>query len=71
MSEGGGVRTDEVYRRECEARTWIKQGYVTARQVDELMQRIERHRGPEAAAALREEMRLQWKRREEWLEAAE
>ena len=69
MSEGGAVRADEAYRRECEARTWIKQGYVTARQVDELMQRIERHRGAEAAAALREEMRLQWKRREEWLEA--
>ena len=71
MSEGGAVRADETYRRECEARTWIKQGYVTARKVDELMQRIERHRGAEAAAALREEMRLQWKRREEWLETAE
>lgn len=64
-------RTDEAYRRECEARTWIKQGYVTARQVDELMQRIERHRGREAAAALREEMRRQWMRREEWLVAGE
>lgn len=68
MSEGGAVRTDEVYRRECEARSWIKQGYFTASRVEELMQRIERHRGAQAAAVLREEMRQQWKRREEWLD---
>lgn len=61
-------RTDEAYRRECEARSWIKQGYFTARRVDELMQRIERHRGAEAAAALREEMRLQWTLRATWLD---
>lgn len=71
MAEGGPVRTDEAYRRQCEARSWIKQGYFTASRVEDLMQRIERHRGPEAAAALREEMRLQWKRREEWLEPVE
>ena len=60
-------RTDEAYRRECEARTWIKQGYVTARQVDELMQRIRAHRGAEAADQLRQEMRRQWGRRAEWM----
>jgi len=67
MNQG---RTDEAYRRECEARSWIKQGYFTAIRVEELMQRIERHRGREAAEVLRVEMRRQWVMREEWLEAA-
>lgn len=67
MADGGAARTDEDHRRECEARNWIRQGYFTANRVEELMQRIERHRGREAAASLREEMRRQWMRREEWL----
>lgn len=65
MTDG---RTDEDHRRECEARSWIKQGYFTASRVEELMQRIAQHRGAQAAAVLREEMRRQWSRRGEWLE---
>lgn len=60
-------RTDAAYRLECEARTWIKQGYFTKDRVDELMIRIAKHRGEESAAALRAEMRRQWGRRSEWL----
>lgn len=71
MADGGAVRTDEHHRRECEARSWIRQGYFTARRVEELMQRIERHRGREAAASLHAEMRRQWTRREEWLDVAQ
>lgn len=64
-------RVDEDHRRECEARSWIKQGYFTASRVEELMQRIAKHRGAQAAAVLREEMRRQWSRRGEWLESGQ
>lgn len=60
-------RTDAAYRIECEARSWIKQGYYTQERVDELMIRITKHRGTEAAANLRKEMRKQWAMRSEWL----
>ena len=53
---------------ECEARTWLRQGYTTAEAVDALMERIRAHRGAEAADALRQEMRRQWARRAEWLQ---
>lgn len=62
------MRNDEDYRRECEARSWIKQGYYTQSRVDDLIKRIAQHRGQEAAAALRAEMRTQWKQRSNWLE---
>jgi hypothetical protein len=45
---------------ECEARDWLRRGYVTPAGVDELMSRIALHRGRQAADALREEMRRQW-----------
>ena len=61
-------RTDEAWRRECEARQWIREGYFQRDRVDGLMERIASRRGAEAAAALREEMRRQWTRRAEWLE---
>ena len=51
---------DEDHRRECEARTWLRMGYDTAARVDELMTRIAKHRGRQAAEALRAEMRRQW-----------
>lgn len=54
---------------ECEARNWLRQGFNQARAVDELMERIAKHRGQPAADALREEMRRQWGRRAEWLQA--
>ncbi len=63
-------RIDEEFRQECEARSWIRQGYYSADRVDELMARIAKHRGIEAANKLRAEMRRQWARRAEWLDVA-
>lgn len=54
------------HRLECEARHWLRDGYVTPQMVGELMGRIEKHRGVPAAVELREEMRRQWIRRAEW-----
>jgi hypothetical protein len=59
----------EDWRRICEARSWLRQGYVTPQRVDELMASIARHRGVAAAQALREEMRRQWRCRHAWLSA--
>ncbi|HID9426189.1 TPA: DUF7696 family protein [Stenotrophomonas maltophilia] len=39
--------------------------------MDELITRIAGKRGAAAAEALREEMRRQWLRRREWMEASE
>ena len=49
------------HRLECEARDWLRRGYVTPSAVDELMGRIAKLRGNAAAEALREEMRRQWR----------
>lgn len=59
---------DEVedFRRETEAREWLRRGYTTRAKVDQLVARIEAKRGREAASQLREEMRKQWSRRDEW-----
>ena len=65
------VRYDEDHRRECEARSWIKQGYYYPDRVDALMADIARHRGQAAANALRDEMRKQWLRRREWLDTSQ
>lgn len=51
----------EKFRRECEARTWLRQGYSTAASINELMVRIVAKRGQRAADELREEMRRQWR----------
>ena len=64
-------RTDEAFRRECEARHWIREGYFDKDRVDDLMARISKRRGEDAAAALRAEMRRQWTLRAEWLETTE
>lgn len=60
---------DEVedFRREVEARDWLRRGYTTAQEVNGLERRIAAKRGPEAAVLLVEEMRRQWKRRDEWM----
>ena len=70
MQHMAEVRIDEDYRRECEARSWIRQGYYSADRVDALMERIAKHRGSAAANQLRAEMRRQWSRRGEWLAGA-
>lgn len=54
-------------RLECEARTWLRKGYVTADKITELSAIIAKHRGATGAAHLVEEMRRQWRRRTEWL----
>lgn len=50
----------EKYRRECEARDWLRKGYETPVRVDLLMAQIAKARGQRAADELREEMRKQW-----------
>jgi DNA-binding helix-hairpin-helix protein with protein kinase domain len=61
----------EDWRRVCEARSWLRQGYTSAGLVDALIARIARHRGQQAAEALREEMRRQWRCRRQWMEIPE
>lgn len=51
----------EQHRLECEARDWLRRGYVSAAAVDELMERIAKVRGQAAADRLRVEMRRQWR----------
>lgn len=57
----------DQYRQECEARYWLRQGYTTEDKVAELREKITAKRGAAAAERLIEEMRRQWKRRDEWL----
>lgn len=60
------MRFDDDYRRICEARSWLRQGYTRPSVVDELMARIAAKRGDQAARELRDEMRRQWQCREQW-----
>ena len=60
-------RTDAAHRLECEARHWLREGYTSRDQVDDLMKRIAQRRGEGAAELLRDEMRRQWARRADWL----
>jgi len=52
---------------ECEARTWLRNGYNTPARIQELTLLISKKRGLDGAARLVEEMRRQWRRRSEWL----
>ncbi|MCQ4321478.1 DUF7696 family protein [Stutzerimonas stutzeri] len=52
---------------ECEARAWLRNGYVTADKITELSVLITKHLGAAGAAHLVDEMRRQWRRRSEWL----
>jgi GTP cyclohydrolase I len=52
---------------ECEARDWLRDGYTTPERVASLMELITKKRGVAAAQALKEEMRRQWTRRQEWM----
>lgn len=62
--------SSEEWRRICEARHYLRQGYTTAEQVHELRQRIAAKRGAAAADELIEEMRRQWRTRAEWMSPA-
>jgi hypothetical protein len=53
--------TNENYRRECEAREWIRRGFRTKDKVYELMIKIKAKRGELAANELKAEMRKQWR----------
>lgn len=57
----------EEYRRICEARAWLRQGYTNKRSVDALVARISAVRGQDAADQLRQDMRRQWQCRRDWL----
>lgn len=61
-------RVDEAWRRECEARTWIKWGHYQVGKLDDLIASIARQRGQRAADELRAEMDRQWARRAEWMD---
>ena len=52
---------------ECEARTWLRNGYNTLERIQELTLTIAKRRGQASAERLVEEMRRQWRRRAEWL----
>ena len=54
---------DEQHRLECEARFWLRETKGNKAAVDELIGRIEKRRGKQAADYLREEMRRQWQSR--------
>ena len=60
---------DEVRQHmlECEARTWLRNGYNTLERIQELTLTIAKRRGQASAERLVEEMRRQWRRRAEWL----
>lgn len=57
----------EEWRRICEARHYIRKGYTAAERVKELRERIAVKRGAAAAEDLVEEMRRQWRIRDEWM----
>ena len=54
---------DEQHRLECESRFWLRDTKGNKVAVDELIGRIEKRRGKQAADYLREEMRRQWQSR--------
>jgi len=60
----------EQWRRVCEARGWLRRGYTRRPKVDALISQIGARRGTAAAERLREDMRVEWRRRNEWMEVA-
>lgn len=64
MTSASASNAVENFRRQCEARHWLAEGYGSADRIGELMERIAKRRGQAAAEALRDEMRVQWKLRQ-------
>jgi len=62
--------TTETHRRACEARQWLRLGYNNPMDIKSLRARIVAKRGDRAAEQLISDMRVQWGRRSEWMEAA-
>lgn len=54
-------------RLEYEARYWLRQGYRSAERIEELRELIGKRRSLAAVERLVEEMRRQWRRKQEWL----
>ena len=52
---------------ECEARTWLRNGYDTPERIQELTEPITKRRGAASAERLVEEMRRKWRQRADWL----
>lgn len=52
---------------ECEARHWLRRGYITPEKVAELKAELVKKRGAAAVERLVAEMRTQWGTRREWL----
>ena len=57
----------EQQRRVLEARARLREGYVTRSRVDDLVRRVTTKRGERAAEQLRQDMREQWRIRNEWM----
>lgn len=57
----------EKQRRVLEARARLREGFTTRTKVDELVIRVAKKRGQQAADQLRDDMRAQWKIRHEWM----
>lgn len=60
----------ERHRRVCEARSWLRQGYYSPKEVNALITRVASKRGQEAADMLQADMREQWRCRRTWWEGA-
>ncbi|MFB8831865.1 hypothetical protein ACE0DR_27240 [Azotobacter sp. CWF10] len=54
-------------RLEHKARYWLRKGYRSVERIEELREFIGKRRGPATVERLVEEMRDQWRRRQEWL----
>ncbi|TAA45663.1 DUF7696 family protein [Pseudoxanthomonas winnipegensis] len=57
----------ELRRRMCEARHYLRQGCTSGPRVQQLVETITARRGQAAAEQLRDDMRVQWARRREWM----
>lgn len=60
----------EKWRRETEARYWLRRGFTSRARIVELRELISSKRSQVATETLLADMREQWRRRAEWLEPA-
>jgi DNA-binding GntR family transcriptional regulator len=56
------MNDSEAWRRETEAREWLKRTDGEPQKIRELLKRIEQKRGKEAAEVLRQDMRTEYQR---------
>lgn len=60
-------QNERQHMLECEARYWLRRGYITPEKVAELVEELTKKRGTKAVDTLIAEMRTQWGSRREWL----